>query len=156
MQFTRSLISAAVLLAAATAAQADIELVAVSAPITFVNDATPFATGFIDTKRFTGIADGLYSYKFTFISTDVSPFAAQFEGLALPLTTVDPFSFGSLVGTVTVAGMPLSFELAGSAASGASYTATLTLTPVPEPETYAMFLAGLGALGLIASRRQQG
>jgi len=30
-----------------------------------------------------------------------------------------------------------------------------SLAPVPEPETYAMFLAGLGMLGVVARRRQQ-
>lgn len=30
---------------------------------------------------------------------------------------------------------------------------TATANPVPEPETYALFLAGLGAIGLIARRR---
>jgi hypothetical protein len=29
-------------------------------------------------------------------------------------------------------------------------------TPVPEPETYAMFMAGLGLMGLIARRRKDG
>jgi len=27
-------------------------------------------------------------------------------------------------------------------------------TPVPEPESYAMFLAGLGLLGVVARRRK--
>jgi len=30
------------------------------------------------------------------------------------------------------------------------------VSPVPEPETYAMFLAGLGLIGFIARRRNQG
>lgn len=32
---------------------------------------------------------------------------------------------------------------------------TVNLAPVPEPETYAMMLAGLGLIGLIARRREQ-
>lgn len=38
----------------------------------------------------------------------------------------------------------------------AQYTATAVMTaaPIPEPETYAMMLAGLGALGFVARRRQ--
>ena len=37
---------------------------------------------------------------------------------------------------------------------GASYGANVNLTPVPEPETYAMMLAGLAGLGLMAKRRK--
>jgi len=31
---------------------------------------------------------------------------------------------------------------------------SVSITPVPEPETYAMFLAGLGVIGMIARRRK--
>jgi hypothetical protein len=39
---------------------------------------------------------------------------------------------------------------------GGSYAGTLNLTPIPEAETYAMFLAGLGLMGLISRRRKFG
>jgi hypothetical protein len=32
---------------------------------------------------------------------------------------------------------------------------TQLTTPVPEPETYALFLAGLGAMGFMARRRRK-
>lgn len=35
-----------------------------------------------------------------------------------------------------------------------SGTPSVSMAPVPEPETYAMFLAGLGIIGMIAKRRK--
>ncbi len=59
----------------------------------------------------------------------------------------DGFSFTGL----TAGTYALTFQGSGAGGYGGYYT----VTAVPEPETYAMFLAGLGALGLIASRRRQ-
>ena len=39
---------------------------------------------------------------------------------------------------------------------GGIYNGAISVTAVPEPETYAMMLAGLGALGFLARRRQNG
>jgi hypothetical protein len=47
--------------------------------------------------------------------------------------------------TITVKGKKLN--------STGSFAGTVTAT-VPEPETYAMMLAGLGALGFLARRRK--
>lgn len=48
------------------------------------------------------------------------------------------------------------FDLIGTTAglNGGTYSASVSLAPVPEPETYAMMLAGLGALGFMARRRK--
>lgn len=44
----------------------------------------------------------------------------------------------------------------GFALRNVDFTASpSTVTPVPEPETYAMMLAGLGLLGVVARRRKQ-
>lgn len=59
--------------------------------------------------------------------------------------TVSPLAAGAYY--YTVGGLA-----AGSA--GGQYTLVSTVTAVPEPETYAMMLAGLGALGFLARRRQ--
>jgi len=46
------------------------------------------------------------------------------------------------------------FRLHGTTlGSGGSYGGTVSVTAVPEPESYALFLAGLGLLGLIVRRR---
>ena len=41
-------------------------------------------------------------------------------------------------------------------AQGGIYNGAISVTAVPEPETYAMMLAGLGALGFLARRRNNG
>ena len=50
-----------------------------------------------------------------------------------------------------------SLNVIGHATAGmAAYAVQMDVTPVPEPETYALMLAGLGLLGLIARRRKNG
>ena len=50
---------------------------------------------------------------------------------------------------------PLVLTLMGTTSkSSALYSGELSVAAVPEPETYAMFLAGLGALGFVARRRR--
>jgi PEP-CTERM motif len=156
MQFTRSFIAAAALLAAVSAAHADNTTYAVVSETTNFADQTPLV-GVIDILSFTGVAAGTYDYTVSFTGFKVSLFAATFEGMGVPLDMPIPMvTNGVLTGTITTTGAPLLLALGGTTTgSDANYTGFLNLSPVPEPETYAMFLAGLGALGLMASRRRK-
>jgi hypothetical protein len=72
-----------------------------------------------------------------------------FPGVTVSTTVLNP--------TVLLAGdytLQIRGTVTGSA--GGSYAGVLNLTPVPEAETYAMFLAGLGLMGLISRRRKFG
>ena len=40
-------------------------------------------------------------------------------------------------------------------ATDAFETANYSITPIPEPQTYALLLAGLGAVGFVARRRNK-
>ena len=52
--------------------------------------------------------------------------------------------------------LTLNFDWSDYSAQHLAYTATFgTATAVPEPETYAMLLAGLGMMGVVARRRRQ-
>ena len=46
-------------------------------------------------------------------------------------------------------------DFAGGPETFLIYNLGTTVTPVPEPETYALMLAGLGAMGFVARRRKQ-
>ncbi len=45
-------------------------------------------------------------------------------------------------------------DITGTAIAKSAYTVALVATPVPEPETYALMLAGIGAIGFVARRRK--
>jgi hypothetical protein len=60
----------------------------------------------------------------------------------------------SLTGTLLGAGF-LPFGAISNTIDGLTFLGEGTQPPIPEPETYAMLLAGLGVLGLVARRRKQ-
>ena len=84
-------------------------------------------------------------------SSGVSWFGVLLQSPTVPYTALDTnpddgFSFTGLsAGTYAL-------TFLGSGTGG--YGGYFTVTAVPEPETYAMMLAGLGAIGFVAARRR--
>lgn len=78
--------------------------------------------------------------------TDLDASATGFSYASLAAGTYQILVSGQLSGTSV---MP------GSAIVGAEFTTSLAVSPAPEPATYAMMLAGVGALGFVARRRRQ-
>lgn len=88
--------------------------------------------------------------------TNILPSTALTGSFSLFSTTglVASGSFTSPI-TANLAAGDYSYFVAGSSgAKMGSYSLASTVAAVPEPETYALFLAGLGAIGFLAARRR--
>jgi hypothetical protein len=97
-----------------------------------------------------------------------SPFAGTFSLQAVTFTSVSAGSLVDLDPTGAgfnfhnVAAGDYTLKASGSLSGPAAVPgfgvirASYDVSPVPEPETYAMMLAGLAAVGFMASRRRQG
>ncbi|WP_296509965.1 FxDxF family PEP-CTERM protein [Rhodoferax sp.] len=133
----------------------------------------PLSTSYANTVDFAGSFEDTYTFTLpgSFSGVAGSYIGFDFAGTGLATS----FSFGSGASSTPTVSLPLNGTLSGvDVASysttlpltpGASYwfklsgtgdlgSYTVTLAPVPEPETYALLLAGLGLMGVIARRRQ--
>ncbi len=92
-----------------------------------------------------------------FAINNILGFSATLDASPLTLTTV-PFPGGAaqvLAAATSLLAGSHTLTIMGTAGDfGATYGGNIVATTVPEPETLAMMLAGLGALGFLARRRQ--
>ncbi len=65
-------------------------------------------------------------------------------------------SFGNFVLATPLTGPMTYFVNLTKTSASSQVFGTLTVSPVPEPETYALMLAGLGAIGFMLRRRNAG
>jgi hypothetical protein len=63
--------------------------------------------------------------------------------------------FENVVGDGFLASTATEFHVREGGTATADLYAVVTTAPVPEPETYALMLAGLGVVGMMARRRRQ-
>jgi len=120
---------------------------------TFASGTLPTSANFSATVNFTGLADGTYDILGDISATNVFFSNVTLDGHAWNLTNLSHFSLGYLEVT---ASQPVQLLLAGHTLNGSpNFSGSLQVTPVPEPSTYVMLLAGLGAIGTIARRRNK-
>ena len=103
---------------------------------------------------FTDLALGTYEFSLDFSGQNLNIDSLTLNGQAATLLTASRFTFGSLESTGVT---PFVLAIEGWVTRGqvGSYSGSLQVAaPVPEPESYALMLAGLGAVGFIARRRR--
>jgi hypothetical protein len=133
-----------------------------------IND--PSDAWFTDTYTFAPTLAGLFSVDgtvvnfYTKFSQSIFFDEVLLNGVAMSKSTVNGGGTTYHLATLPSTGFtgPLTLTVTGfaggeSSAFSASYSGLLNITTVaavPEPETYAMMLAGLGMVGMLARRRR--
>ena len=153
------LITAATLaLGASSSAYADDQTATFAGGVASFHSQGTVLSGGNDVTTITGLAPGLWDVVLTWSGQHIVP-----DMLKTNLNGVlgTKFGFGQFVFIGIKAKSPpdLTFGLYGSTTSPmATWSAEVTATPVsnvPEPQTYALMLAGLGAIGLFITRRRK-
>ncbi len=121
---------------------------------TFVFEVGPNCWACTLTPSFNGLldvtVDGM-THQFDLPYSWYSNGPNDFLSFATPAPVM--FDFGNL-GLVTIAIDSIGVVSSPIGSVGGNVYGTVTVTPVPEPGTYALMLAGLGAIGLVARRRR--
>ncbi len=104
-----------------------------------------------DVITFTNLAAGTYNFLLSVSSQNITGLTAELNGQWATITNLGKFSFANLDSTGNA---PFVLTLSGIAGKKGLYSGELTVSAVPEPETYALMLAGLGAVGFMARRRR--
>jgi hypothetical protein len=146
-------LAAALTCAFAPAFAADQSIDLSSGEASFIGTA-PVLDGGDDLITFVNLAAGTYDFVFTLSSQFITSLVASINGQS---ATVDTYGIVSFAHLESTGDAPFALTLSGIAGQRAAYSGELSVTPtapVPEPQTYALMLAGLGVMGILARRRR--
>lgn len=156
----KSLLAAVSMAVAAGAVQAnDVTGTPSFSGLTATFEALHTAGAFTDT--FTFLVSGSTTASVSIVTigagvADIDFTGSTLNGAPLVLTT-DAGGFVELLYTPSAYAVtgPLTLVITGTSGANASYTGSLNVGAVPEAGTLALMLAGIGAVGWVARRRQQ-